>query len=104
MCIRDSFGTGHSSLSRLRHLAVDEVKIDRSFVMEISQDGTEEAPFVASIIGLAHSLGLRVVAEGIETQMQADFLRDQGCDELQGYFFSRPVPAAEIPALLHPTG
>ena len=103
-CALDDFGTGHSSLSRLRHLAVDEVKIDRSFVMEISQDGTEEAPFVASIIGLAHSLGLRVVAEGIETQMQADFLRDQGCDELQGYFFSRPVPATEIPALLHPTG
>jgi diguanylate cyclase (GGDEF)-like protein len=96
----DDFGTGHSSLSRLRHLAVDQVKIDRSFVVEISQDGTEDAPFVASIIGLAHSLGLRVVAEGIETVTQADFLRDQGCDELQGYYFSRPVSAARIPAVL----
>jgi diguanylate cyclase (GGDEF)-like protein len=99
-CALDDFGTGHSSLSRLRHLAVDEVKIDRSFVVEISQDGTEDAPFLASIIGLAHSLGLRVVAEGIETKTQADFLRDQGCDELQGYYFSKPVPASQIPAVL----
>ncbi|MBJ7359755.1 bifunctional diguanylate cyclase/phosphodiesterase [Nocardioides sp.] len=99
-CALDDFGTGHSSLSRLRHLAVDEVKIDRSFVMEISQDGAPDSPFVAAIIGLAHSLGLRVVAEGIETTVQADFLRDQGCDELQGYLFSKPVPAAKIPAIL----
>ena len=98
----DDFGTGHSSLSRLRNLAVDEVKIDRSFVMEITQD-EQDSPFVASIIGLAHSLGLRVVAEGIENPLQADFLRDQGCDELQGYLFSKPVSSAKIPALLHPS-
>jgi len=101
-CALDDFGTGHSSLSRLRNLTVDQVKIDRSFVAEISPDGTQGAPLLASIIGLAHSIGLRVVAEGVETKMQGDFLRDHGCDELQGYYFSRPVSAAQIPAVLEP--
>jgi EAL domain-containing protein (putative c-di-GMP-specific phosphodiesterase class I) len=94
----DDFGTGHSSLSRLRHLTVNQVKIDRSFVAEISQDGTQDAPLLASIIGLAHSIGLRIVAEGVETRMQADFLRDHGCEELQGFYFSQPRSAAHVPA------
>lgn len=98
----DDFGTGHSSLSRLRYLTVDQVKIDRSFVAEISPDGTHGAPLLASIIGLAHSIGLRVVAEGVETKMQGDFLREHGCDELQGYYFSRPVSATHVPAVLQP--
>jgi diguanylate cyclase (GGDEF)-like protein len=102
-CALDDFGTGHSSLSRLRHLTVNQVKIDMSFVAEISPDGSEDgshgAPLLASIIGLAHSIGLRVVAEGVETKAQADFLRDHGCEELQGYYFSKPLSAAQVPAL-----
>jgi len=101
-CALDDFGTGHSSLSRLRNLSVNQVKIDMSFVAEIPQDATQGAPLLESIIGLAHSLGLRVVAEGVETRMQADFLRDRGCEELQGYYFSRPVSAANVPALFLP--
>jgi diguanylate cyclase (GGDEF)-like protein len=101
-CALDDFGTGHSSLSRLRNLSVDQVKIDMSFVAEIPPDGTQGAPLLESIIGLAHSLGLRVVAEGVETRMQADFLRDHGCEELQGYYFSRPVSPANVPALFRP--
>jgi diguanylate cyclase (GGDEF)-like protein len=101
-CALDDFGTGHSSLSRLRNLTVNQVKIDMSFVAEISQDRTQGAPLLASIIGLAHSVGLRVVAEGVETRMQADFLRDHGCEELQGYYFSRPVSPANVPALFRP--
>jgi EAL domain-containing protein (putative c-di-GMP-specific phosphodiesterase class I) len=98
-CALDDFGTGHSSLSRLRNLSVNQVKIDMSFVMELAPDRMQGAPLLASIIGLAHSIGLRVVAEGVETRMQADFLRDHGCEELQGYYFSRPVPPAQVPGL-----
>lgn len=102
-CALDDFGTGHSSLSRLRNLSVNQVKIDMSFVRELAPDRMQGAPLLASIIGLAHSIGLRVVAEGVETRMQADFLRDHGCEELQGYHFSKPVPAARVPALLTAT-
>jgi len=97
-CSLDDFGTGHSSLSRLRQLSLDRVKIDRSFVAEIADDDAEGAPLLVSIVGLAHSIGLSVVAEGVETQSQADFLAAHGCDELQGYYFSRPVPSAELQA------
>jgi diguanylate cyclase (GGDEF)-like protein/PAS domain S-box-containing protein len=94
----DDFGTGHSSLSRLRALPVDRLKIDKSFVSEID-DGV--APLLSSIIALAHSLGRTVVAEGVETPQQAAFLIANGCDELQGYLFSRPVAAAHVvPVLL----
>ena len=97
-CSLDDFGTGHSSLSRLRQLTVDQVKIDRSFVMEITGEDSEGAPLLASIIGLAHSVGLRVVAEGVETKGQADFLAAQGCEELQGFYFSRPLMASQVPS------
>ena len=96
-CSLDDFGTGHSSLSRLRQLQVDRVKIDRSFVMDITGEDSEGAPLLASIIGLAHSVGLKVVAEGVETRGQADFLAAHGCEELQGYFFSRPLTAGQVP-------
>ena len=96
-CSLDDFGTGHSSLSRLRQLPVDRVKIDRSFVMDIADEDSEGAPLLASIIGLAHSVGLKVVAEGVETRGQADFLAAHGCEELQGYFFSRPLTAGAGP-------
>jgi diguanylate cyclase (GGDEF)-like protein len=96
-CSLDDFGTGYSSLSRLRQLPVDRIKIDRSFVMDITGEDSEGAPLLVSIIGLAHSLGLSVVAEGVETEQQADFLAAHGCEELQGYYFSRPLPSRQVP-------
>jgi diguanylate cyclase (GGDEF)-like protein len=103
-CSLDDFGTGHSSLSRLRQLSLDRVKIDRSFVAEIAEDDSEGAPLLVSIVGLAHSIGLNVVAEGVETRQQADFLAAHGCDELQGYYFSRPVSSADLQAKYFPAG
>ncbi|MFQ6171403.1 putative bifunctional diguanylate cyclase/phosphodiesterase [Oryzobacter sp. R7] len=96
----DDFGTGYSSLSRLRALTVHRLKIDRSFVAEIGECDPPEAPMLASIVSLAHSVGLKVVAEGVETERQAVFLAEHRCDELQGYLFSRPVPAGDVPAAL----
>lgn len=91
----DDFGTGYSSLDHLRRLPICRVKIDRSFVSEIS-DREEGAALVGGIVALAHGLQLEVVAEGVETQEQANFLRSSGCDELQGYLLGRAVPAAEF--------
>ncbi len=93
----DDFGTGHSSLSRIRDLPVSRLKIDRSFVTEITE-GT--APLLESILALGRSLGMVTVAEGVETQAQLEFLTRHGCDELQGYLFSRPVPAEHVVPLL----
>jgi diguanylate cyclase (GGDEF)-like protein len=91
----DDFGTGYSSLSHLRRLPIRRIKIDRSFVSEISDQG-EGAELAAAVISLAHSLKLEVVAEGVETEGQATFLRRHGCDELQGYLISRAVPPTEF--------
>jgi len=91
----DDFGTGYSSLSHLRRLPINRVKIDRSFVSEISE-ASQGAAVTAAIVALAHSLKLAVVAEGVETTEQANFLRNNGCDELQGYLISRAVPAVEF--------
>ena len=91
----DDFGTGYSSLSYLRELPIDELKLDRSFVFPMADDA-RAAALVASIIGLAHSLGLRIVAEGVETHVAYTELTRLGCDQAQGYFMSRPVPAAEL--------
>jgi diguanylate cyclase (GGDEF)-like protein len=95
----DDFGTGYSSLSYLTQLPLDELKIDRSFIKGIRSE-TDEAPIVTAIVAMAHSLNLRVVMEGVETQCQLQFSRDRGCDEYQGFLFSEPVPSAEFAILL----
>jgi diguanylate cyclase (GGDEF)-like protein len=95
----DDFGTGYSSLSYLRRFPVDALKIDQSF---LHRNGTDDvdAPIVKAVIGLARGLNLRVIAEGVETLQEAAFLRAHRCDEAQGYYFSRPVPAHEYASLL----
>jgi diguanylate cyclase (GGDEF)-like protein/PAS domain S-box-containing protein len=95
----DDFGTGYSSLSYLRMFPIDHLKLDRSFVEEIGED-TDGSVICDATIGLAHNLGLKVVAEGVETTEQLDYLRSRGCDLVQGYLFSRPVPAAEVIAFI----
>ena len=91
----DDFGTGQSSLIYLKHFPIDTVKIDKDFLREVTSDETAAA-IVSYVINLAHTLQLKVVAEGVETEEQYTFLRHYACDQMQGYLFSRPVPADEI--------
>jgi diguanylate cyclase len=95
----DDFGTGYSSLSYLRRFPLDALKIDQSFVRQIA-DSPGEATIVSAIISMGRSLHLRVIAEGVETAEDLAFLQDHECDEAQGYYFSRPVPADQFAALL----
>ena len=96
----DDFGTGYSSLSYLNRFPLDALKLDRSFVHEITSPKANNAAIVHAVITMGKSLKQRVIAEGVETQEQLAFLRDQHCDEGQGYYFSRPVAADEFAKLL----
>jgi diguanylate cyclase (GGDEF)-like protein/PAS domain S-box-containing protein len=94
----DDFGTGYSSLGYLKRFPVDTLKIDRTFLHDVPED-QDNATVVSAVIGLARSLGMSVIAEGVETAAQVEFLRERECDELQGFLFSRPIPPEELAQL-----
>jgi EAL domain-containing protein (putative c-di-GMP-specific phosphodiesterase class I) len=95
----DDFGIGYSSLSQLKNLPVDIIKIDRSFINDVPGDQVDEA-IATAIIAMGKSLRAAVVAEGVEAVEQLDFLRGLGCDQIQGYYFSKPLPAVEFEEVL----
>ena len=95
----DDFGTGYSSLMYLKTFPIDTIKIDKSFVNDVTTDLDDQA-ITQAIISMAHSLKMDVVAEGVETQEQFEILRSQGCDILQGYLFSKPVPFEDVSLIL----
>jgi diguanylate cyclase len=92
----DDFGTGYSSLAHLKRLPLDELKIDKSFVVNLNEEATEDGVIVRSTIDLGHNMGLKVVAEGVETDDGYGILKRFGCDMAQGYFISRPLPSAQF--------
>ena len=95
----DDFGTGYASLSHLTRFPLARIKIDRRFVVKLT-DNAGDAAIVRALIAMAHNLGLDVIAEGVETDAQADFLNAEGCEEAQGYLYAKPLPAADFEAYL----
>jgi len=95
----DDFGTGFSSLSYLKRLPLDQVKIDQSFIRDVTSD-SNDAAIVRAIIAMCQTLGMQVIAEGVETQAQLDFLKDSGCTRYQGYLFGKPMPIEELERIL----
>jgi EAL domain-containing protein (putative c-di-GMP-specific phosphodiesterase class I) len=95
----DDFGTGYSSLSKLQSLDIDVIKIDQSFVYKLATDHQSKA-LCETIVSIGSSLDIAIVAEGVETSEQLQLLKAMGCDEIQGYLVSRPLPPEEIPALM----
>jgi EAL domain-containing protein (putative c-di-GMP-specific phosphodiesterase class I) len=95
----DDFGTGYSSLSYLRSFPFDKIKIDRSFIRELGKKNDCVA-IIRAVTRLGSNLGMATTAEGVETEQQLEILRAEGCTQVQGYLFSRPQPASEIPAML----
>ena len=96
----DDFGTGYSSLGQLKRFPIDTLKVDRSFIRDIPGD-PEDRAITQAIIAMGKSLSLTIVAEGVETEEQQSFLREHACDQMQGYYFSKPVVAGELAKLLH---
>ncbi len=97
----DDFGTGYSSLNALKTFPVARLKIDRSFISNLATNDSDKA-VAGAVISLGQKLNLRVIAEGVETAEQVEFLRTNNCDEIQGYYFSKPIASDAIPALLRP--
>ena len=95
----DDFGTGYSSMSLMKQFPIDTIKIDRSFVRDLPEDSEDKA-IAQAIIGMGKALGMTIVAEGVETIGQEAFLREQACDEMQGFLFSKPVPPRQLEDLL----
>jgi EAL domain-containing protein (putative c-di-GMP-specific phosphodiesterase class I) len=95
----DDFGTGYSSLAQIKHFPIDTLKVDRSFIHNIPQDAEDRA-ITEAIITMGKTLSLTVVAEGVETEDQLDFLREHSCDEMQGYYFSKPIVPEQFADLL----
>jgi EAL domain-containing protein (putative c-di-GMP-specific phosphodiesterase class I) len=95
----DDFGTGYSSLSTLKRFPINTIKVDRSFIRDLP-GGIDDHAITDAIIAMGRTLGMKVIAEGVETKEQADYLRGQSCDEFQGFYFKKPMPADELAKLL----